>query len=95
MSDLIDREETIRAIDSLGEDYISYYKLLMLIGRLPSAESVRKAKVMKHKYWLGVSLNVVGEQTIGYEWICEICKKKVLSGDDYCSHCGAKLDWSE
>ena len=50
---------------------------------------------MKHKYWLGVSLNVVGEQTIGYEWICEICKKKVLSGDDYCSHCGAKLDWSE
>lgn len=38
MSDLISREETLRAIDSLGEDCISYYNLLMLISRLPSAE---------------------------------------------------------
>lgn len=28
------------------------------------------------------------------EYLCNNCKKKVLSGDDYCSHCGAKLDWS-
>ena len=62
---------------------------------IPSTESVRKAKVMKHKYWLGVSLNVVGGHTIGYEWICENCKKKVLNGDDYCSHCGARLEWNE
>ena len=55
----------------------------------------RTAKVIKHKYWLGVSLNVVGEQTIGYEWLCENCKKKVLDGDDYCSHCGARLEWNE
>lgn len=41
MSDLISRKETIRAIDSLGEDYISYHKLLILIGRLPSAEPER------------------------------------------------------
>lgn len=38
MNDLISREEMIRAIDSLSEDYISYYKLLMLICRLPSVE---------------------------------------------------------
>ena len=56
--------------------------------------SDRTAKVIIHKYWLGVKLNVVGEQTIGHEWICENCKKMVLDGDDYCSHCGAKLDWS-
>ena len=62
---------------------------------IPSAESVRKAKVMKHKYWLGVSLNVVGEQIIDYEWICENCKKKVIDGDDYCSHCGCKLEWNK
>lgn len=43
MSDLISRKETIRAIDSLGEDYISYHKLLILIGRLPSAEPERTA----------------------------------------------------
>ena len=55
----------------------------------------RTAKVIKHKYWLGVSLNVVGEQTIGYEWLCENCKKKVIVGDDYCSHCGARLEWDE
>ena len=41
MSDLISRKETIRAIDSLGEVYISYYNLLMLINRLPSAEPER------------------------------------------------------
>jgi len=65
-----------------------------VIWELPSVEpEERTAKVMKHKYWLGVSLNVVGEQTIGYEWICENCKKMVLDGDDYCSHCGARLEW--
>lgn len=42
MSNLISRKEMIRAVDSLGEDCISYYKLLMLIGRLPSAEPERK-----------------------------------------------------
>ena len=29
------------------------------------------------------------------EYLCGACKKKVLGGDEYCSHCGAKLDWSE
>ena len=28
------------------------------------------------------------------EYFCNACKKKVLSCDSYCSHCGAKLDWS-
>lgn len=29
------------------------------------------------------------------EYLCGSCKKKVLSGEDYCSHCGSKLDWNE
>ena len=29
------------------------------------------------------------------EYLCSSCKKKVLGGDNYCSHCGAKLDWNE
>ena len=29
------------------------------------------------------------------EHLCGNCKEKVLSSDDYCSHCGAKLDWGE
>ena len=27
------------------------------------------------------------------EFLCGACKKKVLGGDDYCSHCGARLEW--
>ena len=69
---------------------------ISVIAEFPSAEpEERAAKVIKHKYWFGVSLNVVGEQTIGYEWICENCKKMVIDGDDYCSHCGAKLIWED
>ena len=29
------------------------------------------------------------------EYLCGNCKKKVLSGDEYCSHCGCRLDWGE
>ena len=29
------------------------------------------------------------------EYLCSACKKKVLGGEDYCSHCGAKLDWGK
>lgn len=28
------------------------------------------------------------------EYLCGACKKKVLGSDKYCSHCGARLDWS-
>ena len=29
------------------------------------------------------------------EYLCGACKKKVLGGDEYCSHCGCRLDWGE
>ena len=29
------------------------------------------------------------------EYLCGNCKKKVLGGDEYCSHCGCRLDWGE
>ena len=28
------------------------------------------------------------------EYLCCVCKKKVIGGDEYCSHCGAKLEWN-
>lgn len=28
------------------------------------------------------------------EYLCEAYHKKVIGGDEYCSHCGKKLDWS-
>ena len=91
MSDLIDRQALCEYCLNTKDRTIDANDIM----RFPSAEPERTAKVIMHKYWLGVSLNVVGEHTIGYEWICENCKKKVLNGDDYCSHCGARLEWSE
>lgn len=38
---------------------------------------------------------IIGNYWRGVEYFCGDCKKKVLSSDDYCSHCGAKLDWSK
>ena len=29
------------------------------------------------------------------EYLCGNCKKKVIGGDEYCSHCGCRLDWDE
>lgn len=42
MSDLISRQKISYAVESLGEDYISQYKILMLINQIPSIESDRK-----------------------------------------------------
>lgn len=60
------------------------------ILELPSAEPERTAKVLTHE----VTLNVDNRPIHATEFLCGACKKKVLGGDDYCSHCGARLDWS-
>ena len=52
------------------------------------------AKVIEHKYFIGSTLNIVGEPKFGYEYLCGNCKKKVIGGDEYCSHCGARLEWN-
>ena len=61
----------------------------------PTIEPERKAKVIENKYHIGTSLNIVGEPKICHEYLCGACKKKVLGGDKYFSHCGAKLEWRE
>lgn len=55
----------------------------------------RTAKVIEHEYRIGTSLNIVGEPKICHEYLCGACKKKVIGGDEYCSHCGCRLDWDE
>lgn len=52
----------------------------------------RTAKVIEH--------DASVTDTDGYkyhrsEYLCGACKKKVLGGDEYCSHCGCRLDWGE
>lgn len=103
MNDLIRRKDALEILSERAKSLQGVYGdlggacrgAMKIIKSLPSVEPKHVAKVLKHKYWFGVSLNVVGESTIGYEWLCENCKKKVLEGDDYCSHCGSKLDWGE
>ena len=54
----------------------------------------RTANVVRHRYEFTVNDNFF-HAFGGTELLCENCKKKVLVGDDYCSHCGAKLIWGE
>ena len=51
----------------------------------------RTAKVIEHD---GV-VTMDGRKYHHMEYLCGHCKKKVIGGDDYCSHCGCRLDWNE
>lgn len=62
---------------------------ITVISKFPSAELT--AKAFEHD----ASVIVDGYKYQRSEYLCGNCKKKVLGGDDYCSHCGAKLDWTE
>lgn len=55
----------------------------------------RTAKVMKHHYDFDPRKDSFYHGLGGTELLCGNCKKMVLHGDEYCSHCGARLDWSE
>ena len=107
MSDLISRQNALDALkkimfthlfecgEYIGEDtrecsIVNAEKALDVIENLPSAEPERTAKVVEH--------DASVTDTDGYkyhrsEYLCGACKKKVLGGDDYCSHCGARLEW--
>ena len=60
--------------------------LRRIVEKMPK----RKAKVIPDD----VIITVNGYKYHYEEYFCNTCKKKVLGGDEYCSHCGAKLDWS-
>ena len=34
-----------------------------------------------------------GYKYLRTEYLCGKCKKKVIGGDEYCSHCGCRLEW--
>jgi hypothetical protein len=97
MRDLIRREDAIRAIDSLGEDYISYYKLLMLIGRLPTAEpEQRKGKWIEYpdclRYEGAYSDDHIVCSDCGHVFsILDNCTEEF----DFCPNCGAEMSEGE
>ena len=57
---------------------------------LPSAEPERIAKVVEHEMIITDSDGCSYHRT---KYICGNCKKKVIGGDEYCSHCGTRLEW--
>ena len=48
------------------------------------------AKVIEHDASI---TDADGYKYLRSEYICGNCKKKVIGGDEYCSHCGARLEW--
>ena len=50
----------------------------------------RTAKVLEHDASI---TDTDGDKYHRTEYLCGGCKKKVIGGDDYCSHCGARLEW--
>ena len=50
----------------------------------------RTAKVIEHDASI---TDTDGYKYLRTEYICGACKKKVIGGDEYCSHCGARLEW--
>lgn len=89
-------ERRLDEYEIAGTDlYVKIYLLKKLTPYNPEVSSFVKTdltvKVIEHD----ASITV----TDGYkyhrsEYLCGACKKKVLGGDEYCSHCGTKLDWS-
>ena len=82
MSDLIRRQDVIDAVfelsDKLSNEMLFIDAIVDEIENVPSAEPEWTAKV---KEGWGLAM-------------CCACKKRVFPYDKYCSHCGAKLDWS-
>ena len=108
MIDLISRQDVLDALRNLafehtfqfgeyyGEDerqltIINAGKAIDIVEALPSTvPEQRTAKVIEH--------DASVTDTDGYkyhrtEYLCGDCKKRVLGGNDYCSHCGARLEW--
>lgn len=51
----------------------------------------RTAKVIEHDASI---TDIDGYKYHRSEYLCGACKKRVIGGDEYCSHCGCRLDWS-
>ena len=101
MGDLISREAAISAMYLLQiEDEETYggcsipegfdgERAADALRRLPSAEPERTAKVIEHDASI---IDDRGYKYLRSEYLCENCKKRVIGGDKYCSHCGARLE---
>ena len=71
------------------QGYSPCHEYMMLMQAAEYIEG-RTAKVVEHD----ASILIEGGYKLQRsEYLCTACKKKVIGGDDYCSHCGARLEW--
>ena len=69
--------------------YLTETEAIMAWNR---AMGERSAKGIEHDASI---TDTDGNKYFRTEYLCGACKKKVLGGDEYCSHCGCRLDWNE
>lgn len=96
MSDLIDRQAAIDAVNDVITDYIpTLYgrfeklplELALAIKRLPSAHPERKTGE-----WMLKRVRDDGHGTVTFQMICSKCGEPAHEFDQpYCHHCGAKM----
>ena len=103
MGDLISRNAVFDALIEKGQNSKRYKlgekwelnltEIIEAINAISSAESEERiAKVVEHD----VSILIEGGYKLQRsEYLCTACHKKVIGGDDYCSHCGARLEWDD
>ena len=84
--------ETHEQLEPFGNGNYEYVEVVYKddIDNAPTIEPKRIATVISDD----VIMTVNGYKYHYEEYFCNICKKKVFSCDSYCSHCGAKLDWT-
>ena len=100
MNDLIRRKDALEILSERAKSLQGVYGdlggacsgAMKIIKSLPSVEPKRKAKVIEHDASI---MDDRGYKYLRSEYLCSRCKKKVIGGDEYCSHCGAKLDCGE
>ena len=98
MSDLIDKQLAINEVWSTHgiDDMLYVDEIINILEDLPCVEQEEHtAKVIKHEYAHVLTEEYSTDEYYVREYLCGFCKKKVLGGDDYCSHCGTRLDWSD
>lgn len=94
MNEFINKQAAIQSIKelfSMGDCYCDKYAIIGTLNSLPSIK--KQAKVISHNSTIEFYKGRVKASV--HEYFCENCKKKVLDGDNYCSHCGVELRWDE
>lgn len=101
MNDLISRQAAIDyfvtnvgVVDENGYAVDDYDKRVEVwterFSGIPSADpEERTAKVIERDASI---MDDRGYKYLRTEYLCGNCKKKVIGGDEYCSHCGCRLE---